>query len=419
MPRPDIAGHVDEARLWAAHMGLARHGALAGGGVRRLALSVEEMAARRELIEAAGALDLAVSTDPIGNLFFRMAGARDDLPPVMTGSHIDTQPVGGKFDGAFGVLAGLEVARAMREAGYVPPRPFIVAAWMNEEASRFAPGMMGSEAFAGMKPLETILAVTDDDGVTVRDALADMAAAFPDIAQGPLGFPVHAFIEAHIEQGPLLEQAQKPVGIVTGIQGSRRFRLTVRGEEAHAGTEPLSRRKDALLAALDIIAALRAKFHDPDDVVKFTVGRFDVSPNAPSVVAGQVYFSVDLRHPDWAVLKRLGDALGVIARENAAPCTVEVQEIATSPSLDFPETMVSVLEDSAAALGIGHMRLFSAAGHDARQLHYHCPAAMLFVPCAGGISHNENESATASDLAQGTRVLAEAVARLCGNEAMP
>lgn len=412
----EIARQVDEARLWQAHMDLARHGATAKGGVRRLALSAEESAARRELVEAARALDLAVTTDPAGNLFFRMAGRRDDLAPVMTGSHIDSQPAGGKFDGAFGVLAGLETVRAMRAAGVVPARPLVVVSWLNEEASRFAPGMMGSEAFAGLKPLETILAVTDDAGICVREALEDVARAFPDVECGPLGFPVHAFLEAHIEQGPLLEAAGKPVGIVTGMQGSRRFRLTVRGEEAHAGTEPLRKRKDALLAALDIIAGLREAVHDPDDVVKFTVGRFDVTPNAPSVVAGEVYFSVDLRHPDWPTLKRLGDGVPDIACARAGPCTVAVKEIATAESITFPASLTGLLSEVATDLGIGHMPLYSAAGHDARQLHYHCPTAMLFVPCAGGISHNEAESAEPADLAAGTRVLAEALARLCRQE---
>lgn len=408
-----IAGHVDTARLWQAHMSLARHGATPRGGVRRLALSAEEIAARRELVETAASLDLAVTTDPVGNLFFRMKGRMDDLPPMMTGSHIDSQPAGGKFDGAFGVLAGFEVVRAMRAAGFTPARPLVVVSWMNEEASRFAPGMMGSEAFAGLKPLETILAVTDDDGICVRDALEAVTRAFPEIPCRRLGFPVHAFIEAHIEQGPLLEEAGKPVGVVTGMQGSRRFRLTVHGEEAHAGTEPLGKRRDALLSALDIIAGLREAFRDPDDVVKFTVGRFDVTPNAPSVVAGQVYFSVDLRHPDWPVLKRLGDSLKDIARACAGRCTVDVNEIATAESITFPSQLTELLAQVADALGVGHMPLYSAAGHDARQLHYHCPTAMLFVPCAGGISHNEAESAEAEDLAAGTRVLAETLARLC------
>ncbi|MCF3935375.1 M20 family metallo-hydrolase [Acuticoccus sp. M5D2P5] len=404
--------HVSEARLWARHMELAQHGALSKGGVCRLALSDEEIAARKTLIAWAAALDLAVSTDAIGNLFFRMEGSEPDLDPVMTGSHIDSQPAGGKFDGAFGVLAAFEVVEAMRAAGIEPRRPVIVVAWMNEEASRFAPGMMGSEAFTATKPLETILAVTDDQGVSVAEAVQRVAAAFPQVPEIPLGFPVHAFLEAHIEQGPILEAEGKPVGVVTGIQGSRRFRVTVTGEEAHAGTEPLRKRKDALLAAIDIVDGLREAFADPDDIVKFTVGRFEIAPNAPSVVAAHAFFSVDLRHPDWPTLKRLGDMVGPIAEARKGPCGVETREIATSPSLDFPATLTTLLDEVATDLGIDHMAIYSAAGHDARQLHYVCPTAMIFVPCAGGISHNEAESSEPGDLADGARVLTEAVVRL-------
>lgn len=411
-PMGTIAQHVDEARLWRRHMELARHGGTSRGGVRRLALSGEEIAARRQLIEWADTLGLAVTTDAIGNLFFHMEGTGAGLAPVMTGSHIDSQPAGGKFDGVFGVLAGFEAVEAMRAAGFVPHRPIVVASWMNEEGSRFAPGMMGSEAFTARRGLDQMTAVADDAGIRVGEALAAVADAFPDVAVGPLGFPVHAFIEAHIEQGPILEEEGKSVGVVTGMQGSRRFRLTVLGEEAHAGTEPLLKRKDALLAAIDIIDGLRAAFHDPDDLVKFTVGRFEVSPNAPSVVVSRAFFSVDLRHPDWPTLKRLGDEVAAIADERKGPCAVEVREIATAESIEFPSELTTLLSDVAAELGIDHMPLYSAAGHDARQLHYHCPTAMLFVPCAGGISHNEAESCEPSDLAAGARVLAETLARL-------
>lgn len=407
-----VADHVSQERLWRRHMELARFGATEKGGVCRLALSAEEIAARRQLLKWAAALDLTVSTDPIGNLFFRLEGSEPALDPVLIGSHIDSQPAGGKFDGAFGVLAAFEAVEAMRAAGFVPRRPVVVVAWMNEEASRFAPGMMGSEAFTGFKPLDEILAVTDDAGVSVADALAEVNSAFAEVPAGPLGFPVHAFLEGHIEQGPILEEEGKPVGIVTGIQGSRRFRVTVTGEEAHAGTEPLARRKDALLAALDIVAALRTAFADPDDIVKFTVGRFEIAPNAPSVVSGHAFFSVDLRHPDWPTLQRLGDRVAELAETARGPCIASVREIATSPSLDFPHELRTVLSDCATALGIDHMPIYSAAGHDARQLHYFCPTAMVFVPCAGGVSHNEAEWCEPDDLAAGARVLAEAVSRL-------
>lgn len=409
---PAIAAHVDEARLWARIMSLARHGATAGGGVCRLALTPEEIAARVELIGLARDMDLSVATDPAGNLFFRWPGADPNLAPVMTGSHIDSQPTGGRFDGVFGVLAGFEAIEALRAAGVTPRRDIVVVSWLNEEASRFAPGMMGSEAFAGLRDLSAIVAVCDSDGVSVAEALAQVNAAFPDVPEIALGFPVHAFIEAHIEQGPLLEQFGLPVGVVTGIQGSRRFRVTVTGAEAHAGTEPLLRRRDAFLAAVDIVQGLRHCFHDPEDVLRFTIGRFEISPNAPSVVASRAYFSIDLRHPDWAVLGPLGDRVAAIAEARRGPCEAKVEEIATAPSVDFPPAMVDRIEATARTMGVGAMRLYSAAGHDAKQLHYHCPTGMIFVPCAGGISHNEAESCTPGDLAAGARVLAGTLAGL-------
>lgn len=387
-------------------MALARFGATEKGGVCRLALSPEEGEARRQLIAWARDLDLTISTDPAGNLFFRLAGQRPDLLPVLTGSHIDSQPAGGRFDGVYGVLAGFEVVEAYRAAGIQPLRDVVVVSWMNEEASRFAPGMMGSEAFAGLKEIDSIRAVADDAGITAGEALDAMAAAFPEIPSGPLGFPAHAYVEAHIEQGPLLEQAGLPVGVVTGMQGSRRFRVTVTGEEAHAGTQPLKLRRDALMAAIDIVQALRSELHDPLDVLKFTVGRFEIAPNAPSVVPAHAFFSIDLRHPDSATLMRLGDRIAAIVEDHRGPCEAETKEIATALSIEFPSELTDTIEMVASRLGIGHMRLYSAAGHDARQLHRHCPSAMIFVPCAGGISHNEAESCTADDLADGARVLA-------------
>jgi len=393
-------------------MDLAGIGATVNDGVHRLALSDEEIEARRLLLVWARELDLEVYTDAIGNLFFRADGQDPKADPVLTGSHIDTQPAGGKFDGAFGVVAGFEAVRAMREVGFTPRRPIEIAAWMNEEGSRFSPGMMGSEAFAGRRPLEQMLAVKDAQGVSVAEALSRVEKVFPQIRRRSFGAPVAAFLEAHIEQGPILEAEGKPVGIVTGIQGSRRFRVTVTGEQAHAGTAPQRARKDALLSALDMVAAMRDAFCDPEDIIKFTVGLFEVSPNAPSVVASRVFFSIDLRHPHWPTLKRLGDSIANLCAERRGHCEVKVSEIATAESLEFPDAIQKVLVAAARELGIDHMLIYSAAGHDARQLHYFCPTGMVFVPCEKGISHNEAEACKPSDLAAGTRVLAEALAQL-------
>jgi len=393
-------------------MALGHIGATDKGGVCRLALTDEEIEARRLLISWARDIGLTVYTDEISNLFFRLEGADANAAPVLTGSHIDTQPTGGKFDGAFGVVAGFEALEAIQESGVTPARPIETVAWLNEEGSRFSPGMMGSEAFAGRRPLEQILAVADADGVRTSEALDKMLAAFPDLQRRDLGFPVAAFIEAHIEQGPILEEKGLSVGVVTGIQGSRRFRIEVIGDEGHAGTQPMSERKDALLAALDTIGAMRGAFEA--DEAKFTIGLFELSPNVPSVVPARAFYSIDLRHPDWATLRSLGDQIAPLCAENSGPCRVTVTEVATSESLEFPKSIRACISESADELGIEHMPILSLAGHDARQLHYHCPTGMIFTPCKGGVSHNEAESATPEDLAAGTRVLAASLATLAG-----
>ena len=409
------AATVDKARLWERHQRLARHGATPDGGVNRQALSAEEIAAWRELIGWAQEAGLAACTDPAGNLFLRMEGTDAEAAPVLTGSHLDSQPSGGKFDGVFGVLAGLEAAQSIRAVGVALRRPLEVVAWMNEEGSRFVPGMMGSAAFTGAAALDVFLPVRDAAGVSVREGLAALRKAFPDLPLRPLGRAVAAYVEAHIEQGPILERERCTIGIVTGIQGKRTFRVTVRGEEAHAGTSPPRERKDALLAAVRMITALDTKLREGDDVVKFTVGRLDVTPNAPSVVAGKAVFSIDLRHVDSAILTALGDRIAGICAGEAGPCSVDVAELTSAPSLAFPESMTRLVRDSAKALGIPAMDILSAAGHDARFLHGVCPTGMIFVPCKDGISHNARESATPGDLAAGAQVLVDVLIKLAND----
>ena len=391
-------------------MKLARIGGTENDGVCRLALTDEEIEARRLLITWADEIGLSVYTDDISNLFFCLEGTETDAPPVVTGSHIDSQPTGGKFDGAFGVVAGFEAIQAIQESGVVPTKPIEIVVWMNEEGSRFSPGMMGSEAFTGRRPMEQILEVKDVNGIRTVEALEKTLAMFPNIKRRPLGFPMTAFIEAHIEQGPILEELGVPVGVVTGIQGSRRFRVRVTGDEGHAGTLPMSDRKDALFSALEMIGAMRQAFDT--DQVKFTTGLFQVSPNVPSVVPSNVLFSIDIRHPDGQTLKRLGNAISGLCEENRGPCAVEVMEIATSDSLEFPNEIRACISNSAQELGIENKPILSMAGHDARQLHYHCPTGMIFSPCEEGISHNEAENCEPSDLATVTRVLAVTLAKL-------
>ena len=410
-----VAARIDTTRLFARHMELARHGATASGGVDRQALSPEEFAAWREVIAWGAQAGLAPSTDAAGNLFLRREGVDADAAPVVTGSHLDSQPSGGKFDGVFGVLAGIEAAQAMHDAKVRLRRPLEIVAWMNEEGSRFAPGMMGSAAFTGAAALEQFLPIMDAQGITVRDALAALHREFAHLPRRELRRPLAAYVEAHIEQGPILEREGYVVGVVTGIQGKRTFRVTIQGEEAHAGTAEQRERKDALLAAVRMIHALDLAMLEGGDEVKFTVGRLTVVPNAPSVVAGKAVFSIDLRHVDSTRLAALGDRIPVLCAQHAGRCSVTVAELTSARTLEFPEAMRALIRSRAAALGIATRDIFSAAGHDARFLHAVCPTGMIFVPCKDGISHNPRESAKPEELAAGARVLAQTLLALAND----
>ena len=412
----DIDRFIDGARLWARHEALAAFGATPAGGVDRPALSRAEINARAQLMRWGAAIGLQPSTDEIANLFLRLPGRNPDLPPVLVGSHIDSQPTGGKYDGVYGVLTGLECLEAIMASGTKPLRSIELVCWTNEEGSRFAPGMMGSAAFAGKRRLQDILAVRDADGITVADALRDVRAAESALAHRPLCGTPAAYLEAHIEQGPILEMQSIPIGIVTGIQGKRTFRVRITGEENHAGTSPRSARKDALMDSIRVVSALRDAFADPEDIIRFTVGLFTVKPNAPSVVPSEVEFSIDLRHPDAAQLTSLGDKISSICEANCLSCRVDVRELIHDPPLEFPPPLRERLRAAARELGLPHMEIPSGAGHDARFLHYVCPTAMIFIPCWKGISHSENERITQADALAGARVLTMLVSQLA-NEA--
>lgn len=422
---------VDASRLNARLAELARIGATTGGGVDRQALTPGDAQAQQQLAQWGQALGMHATRDAAGNLFLRLEGCDPSLPCVLSGSHLDTQPAGGRYDGAFGVIAALEAVHAIRDAGIQPLRAIEVVAWMNEEGSRFAPGMMGSSVYGGARTLDDILAVCDAQGTSVREAMDAVNAALPDIglrllpgqqASGAAGlvsvWPC-AYVEAHIEQGPELERDGLQVGVVTGIQGKHTFRVEVTGEAAHAGTARRAERRDALLAATAMVQALAQALHDKDDLTKFTVGRFSVTPNAPSVVASHVAFSIDLRHPDTATLSRLAALIAPTCQAHAGPCEVNVVTLSAADSLQFPISLRRRISASAERLGIGHRALLSAAGHDARYLHPCCPSAMIFVPSRDGITHNEAEYTDPQDLAAGTRVLADVLSELCMNQEAP
>lgn len=407
-PALEVAAQVSGERLWQRLMALAEHGARPDGGVDRQALSEAEIAARATLIGWGREIGLQPYTDELANLFLRLEGRQSDLPAVLVGSHTDSQPTGGKFDGAFGVLAGLEALQAIMISGLRPMRSIEVVAWTNEEASRFAPGMMGSEAFTGRRDPETILAVRDAEGISVAEAVAAVLARDDDVPLRNFRRPVAAFIEPHIEQGPLLEAAGIPVGIVTGIQGTLRYRVRVEGEAAHAGTTPRERRRDALMSALLMIGSVDALCAATGDTL-CTVGMLKLEPNAPSVIPASAFFSIDIRQRDNAILDELRRTIPDTLQQLAEPCSVVVNEIAHAESIIFDGGIRERLTAAAERLAIPSMPIYSAAGHDARHLNYVCPTGMLFAPCREGISHNPTESAEPDDLDAGTRVLAHAL----------
>ena len=400
------AGAVDETRLWQRMMDMAQFGATPAGGVNRAAFSPEDIQARKTLIDWASEFGFATATDEIGNLYVRRDGAAADEAPVVTGSHLDSQPKGGKFDGAYGVIGGFEALEAIERAGIETRRPIEVVAWSNEEGGRFQPGAMGSAVFAGDYLLGDALAAVDTGGVVLADALKETLASTPGVAGREMGFAMAGYVEAHIEQGPRLENDNLTIGVVSGVQGLCWYRVEVFGEEAHAGTAPLKGRKDALKSAVSMVAALEQLMADDSDTVRFTVGRFECGPGAPSTVPSHVLFTVDFRHPDLATFVQLGGRIAAVCEANARGCRVTVERIIYSEPVIFDPKVIDLVRGSAAALDLPHMEMVSGAGHDAMHVAALCPTGMIFVPCEKGLSHNEAENATAADLAAGARVLA-------------
>jgi N-carbamoyl-L-amino-acid hydrolase len=395
-------------------MAMAKFGATAKGGVNRQALSTEDAQARRLLGEWAGRRGYEVFTDPIGNLFVKRAGSDPQAKPILSGSHLDSQPTGGKFDGTYGVLAAFEALEALDDAGIRTKRPIMAVAWTNEEGNRFQPGCMGSGTWAGVYTLDTMLAKADAKGTSVGQAFAETLRTAPARLETKLGFAIDGYVEAHIEQGPILERTANEIGVVTLIQGNRRYTVEVIGEEAHSGTTPNAARKDAMKTAAAIVLALEKLFEDPSDTVRYTIGRFEVYPGSPSVVPGRVNFMIDFRHPDQATLLRLGDQVAGICEAEAAKrgCVVKVDNYVSVKPTPFETQPIDLVRRSAASLGFRHMDIISGAGHDAMHVAKVAPTGMIFVPCWKGISHNETESATPKDLANGTRVLVDALVAL-------
>lgn len=399
---------VNKERLWDSLMEMAQIGGTEKGGCARLALTDLDRQGRDLFVRWCKEAGCTVTVDRMGNIFARRAGKNNDLPPVVCGSHLDTQPTGGKFDGVFGVLAGLEVIRTLNDYNYETDAPVEVSVWTNEEGSRFAPAMVASGVFAGVFTEEYGLSRADLDGRTMGEEL-DRIGYKGDLDVG--GRPFKAFFEAHIEQGPILEAEKKTIGIVQGIQGIRWFECTVTGVESHAGTTPMNRRKDAMLGVSRIVDRINkiALGHAPFAVS--TVGLVKVNPNSRNVIPGSVFFSVDLRHPKDETLLAMKAELEAATNEVCAELglTHDLHEIWYNPPAPFDAACIGSVRQAAEEAGYSHMDIVSGAGHDAGYICKVAPTAMVFVPCEDGISHNEVENATPEDLAAGCNVLMRAM----------
>ena len=398
---------IDSNRLWASILETAAFGATAKGGIRRLALSAEDAQVRAWFRSACEAIGCSVQIDSMGSMVARRPGRNPALAPIAIGSHLDTQPTGGKFDGVIGVLAGLEVLRRLHEAGIETEAPIELINWTNEEGARFAPAMLASGAFAGVFTEEYGHSRTDRDGIRFDDAMDAIAAR----GTAPLGHRLSAHFELHIEQGPILEEEGKTIGVVSGVQAIRWYEVTLSGSDGHAGATPMRLRRDALLGTARVIEAVNriARAHAPDAVG--TVGLIESKPNSRNVVPGEVFFSIDLRHPDDAVLAEmdisLRDAVAEIAAADGLGLALEQTWL--SPAVHFDADCRARIAEAADAYGYGHRAIVSGAGHDSAYIARVAPTAMIFVPCAGGLSHNEAESATQNDVAAGANVLLHAV----------
>ena len=411
-PRID-APRINMGRLWDTLMQAARFGGTADGGVNRVALTAEDGACRdqfRAWCEAAG---LAVRIDPIGNIFARRPGTSPARHPVLMGSHLDSQPTGGRFDGALGVIAGLEVMRCLAEHGIETAAPIELVNWTDEEGCRFGGALIGSASWAGSMELDAALALTDRAGVSVGAAL-DAIGYRGTATDSPRP---DAYFELHIEQGPILEQQGRRIGIVTGAQAQIWFELVARGREAHAGTTPPSARHDALVAAARIVDLVDRMMRARGEDGRGTVGQLDVHPNSRNTVPGTVRFSVEFRHPSDAEIERLAVQFpreaGFIARD--ADVKLEMRELLRIAAQPFDPACIALVREAAARRNLPARDIISGAGHDAIPVaRAGIPTAMIFTPCRDGISHHPSESITPEEAAEGAQVLLEAVLARAG-----
>ena len=404
---------INGERLWASLMELAQIGATPKGGVCRLTLTDLDKQGRDLVTRWAREAGMSVTIDKIGNGFMRRPGRDNSLPPIMTGSHIATQPTGGKFDGNYGVLAGIEVVRTLNDLGIETEAPIEVAFWTNEEGSRFVPVMMGSGVFAKAFTLEHAYAARDTEGKSVGEELARIGYIG---SEEPGQHPIGAYFETHIEQGPVLEDNDITIGVVQGVLGIRWFDCTVTGMEAHAGPTPMALRKDAMQVAAPIMQEVVATAlrHAPHG--RGTVGMVHVHPNSRNVIPGRVKFSIDLRNSTDAVVDQMADEVKAFAARlsQQSGLDVKIELVSSYSAIGFHADCIHAVARAAQQLGYSNMPVVSGAGHDAVYMAKLAPSGMIFIPCKDGISHNEIEDAKAEHITAGCNVLLHAMLERAG-----
>lgn len=399
---------VNGDRLWARLMEMAKIGATPAGGCNRQALTDEDKEGRDLFCAWAKAAGCSICVDEMGNIWARRAGSAPDAAPVVSGSHLDTQPTGGKFDGVYGVLAALEVVETLNDANVETRHPVEILVWTNEEGARFEPAMIGSGVYGGAFSLSEAHAITDKSGKSLGEELKRIGY----LGTAPCApKPIHASFEAHIEQGPVLEAEDITVGVVRGVQGMRWFKAHMKGQPVHAGPTPMNMRKDPVRALGKLTTGIYESVANEGADARATFGDIIVSPGATNTVPETITLSIDLRHPDEAVVDRLENAMREIAKKASLETDVEIEieDVWKSPAVQFDETCISAVRGAAEHLGIPKLEMVSGAGHDSVYLSRVAPTSMIFVPCKDGISHNEAEDADPAHLENGANVLLHAV----------
>ena len=400
---------VNGERLWGSLMEMAEIGKLGNGGCNRQALTDEDKAGRDLFVRWCKDQNCTIKIDEIGNIFARRAGEDDTLDPIVMGSHLDTQPTGGKFDGVYGVLAGLEVIRTLNDNNIRTKAPVEVAVWTNEEGARFDPALVGSGVYAGVFDLDYGLGRSDKDGKTIGEEVARIGYA-GDMKVGDNKIGAH--FEVHIEQGPVLEAEEKTIGVVKGIQGMYWYELVVIGDETHAGPNPMNLRNDPVQAMLPVLPKIYDLALAQRPEARVTIGKLQAYPGSINTVPGQVKMSVDIRHPDAAELDVMRDELlAIIEEANQGSARFDLEEIWYLPPTVFDATQVAAVREAAEGHPYPFMEIYGGAGHDSVYINRVAPTAMIFVPCEAGISHNEAENAQPSDLEAGCNILLHAVCK--------